>query len=436
MGNGQAAMSAGAYKLRRVVVTGVGVVSPVGIGNAPFWQNLRDGQTGIGYLKAFPNDHLPCKLAAEIEGFDPIKFLRHKKLLKMMSRDIQLGVSAAALAMANARMATGAVDPDRMGVVYGAGRMPFSPQEISSAAAACDRDDAFQFELFGEASMQQICPLWLLPQLPNMPACHVAIEHDARGPNNTITSREASALLALAEAVHAIRRRVADCMIVGACGSDVQPVDITRLNLYDDLSHREDPQHACRPFDIDRDGCIPGEGAAAFIIEDYEFARKRGAEIYAEVIGMGAGCDGRGYLNGAGGTGLVRSIRVALQQAQLEPADIGHINAHGQATLYDDLVEARAYHRALGAAAETIPVTGLKSYFGTFDAGAGAVELAGSLLALKHGSVPRTLNCETPDPLCRLNVVRHEPHRLQNHTALSVNRTSMGQSAAVIVRAL
>jgi 3-oxoacyl-[acyl-carrier-protein] synthase II len=420
----------------RVVITGIGVVSPVGIGKEAFWGNLLAGRSGIGFLKAFANDHLPCRLAAEIEDFNPLNFLRQRKLLKVMSRDIQLGVSAAALAMTDARLAHGYVDPDRLGVVYGAGRIPFTPQELVEAAAYCARDDIFNFARFDEDCMEQICPLWLLPQLPNMPACHVAIEHDARGPNNTITSREASPLLALAEAVHTIQRGVADCMIVGACGSDVHPVDIARLTLAENLSRRADPDKACRPFDIDRDGSIPGEGAAAFVIEDFEFARRRGAQVYAEVLAVTGGCDGRGDQNGAGGTGLVRSITSALQKSGLSPVDIGHINAHGQSTERDDLVEARAYHGALGVAAETIPVTGLKSYFGTFDAGAGAVELAASILSITHGVVPFTLNYDTPDPQCRLNVIHHEPLRLRNLTALKVNRTAVGQSAAAVLRAV
>lgn len=429
-------MTAGCSNLPRVVITGVGVVSPVGIGNDAFWRSLIGGCSGIGFLRAFPHEHLPCKLAAEIEGFDPLKYLKQRKLLKVMSRDIQLGVSAAALAMEDARLARGNFDPERLGVVYGAGRISSTPQELLDAAAFCARDDSFNFDLFGEDCLSQISPLWLLPQLPNMPACHVAIENDARGPNNTITSREASALLALSEAVNTIQRGGADCMIVGACGSDVHPVDIARMSLTENHSRGDDPARACRPFDIDRDGCIPGEGAAAFLVENYAFAHSRGAEIYAEVLGVAGGCDGYGNQNGAGGTGLVRAIQAALRQAGIAPREIGHINAHGKATRRDDLVESRAYHRALGDAAATIPVTGLKSYFGTFDAGAGAVELAGSLLALRHGSVPRTLNYEHPDPECRLNVIHDEPLTPENLTALSVNRTAIGQSAAAIVRAV
>lgn len=430
-------MTAGSRR-PRAVITGVGVVSPIGIGKHTFWQNMIAGRSGIGYLRAFPSENLPSKLAAEVREFDPLAHVRHKKFLKVMSRDIQLGVAAASLAARDSGLKPGLVDPDRLGVSFGAGRISTTPEELAEAVSACaGSDSAFQYTRWGEDSMGKIAPLWLLRQLPNMPACHVSIEYDARGPNNTITSRDSSALLALAEAVRTIQRGAADCMFVGACSSSIHPVAITRLSLFEGLSRRDDdPSRACRPFDYERDGTIVGEGAAAFIVEEYKHAVRRGVEIYAEVLGVGAGCDGTGYQNGAGGTGLVRAIESALLQAGIDPREIGHINAHGKSTQRDDLVEARAYHRALGDAAETIPVTALKSYFGHFDAGSGAVELAGSVLALRHQQVPATLNYEVPDPRCRLNIVHREPIDRRVPTALSVNRTNIGQSAAAILRAV
>ena len=422
----------------RIVVTGVGVVSPIGIGRDVFWDSLVNARSGIGYLKSIPCEHLPCKLAAEITDFDAGKYVRDRKFLKVMSRDIQLGVSSAALAMRDANLKPGDIDPVRLGVDFGAGRISTTPEELAEAVTRCSSgDDSFQFTRWGEDSMGQITPLWLLRQLPNMPACHVSIDHDARGPNNTITSRDSSALLALAEAVRVILRGAADAMIVGACASNIHPVDITKLSLFEGLSRRDDdPSRACRPFDFQRDGTIVGEGAATFIVERYDHAVRRGAEIYAEVLSVGAGCDGKGYANGAGGTGLVRAIESAMRQSNISPREIGHINAQGKSTQQDDLVESRAYHKALGDHAERIPVVALKSYFGHFDAGSGAVELAGSILALKHGQLPMTLNYETPDPRCRVNVTRDEPVALLNRTALSVNRTMMGQSAAVLLRAI
>ncbi len=421
----------------RVVITGIGVVSPVGIGKDRFWRNLVGGRSGIDFLQSLPNDELPSKLAAEICDFDPLAYVYQKKFLKVMSRDIQLGVSAASLAMTDSRLQPGDVDPDRLGVEFGTGHMAFTPQELADAAADyADPSQRDGYSRRGDDGMGKIAPLWLLRQLPNMPACHVAIEHDARGPNNTITSGEASALLALAEAIRVIQRGHADAMIVGACSSRIDPIDIARLNLIDHLSHQDDPSRACRPFDRDRDGTIVGEGAAVFVIERFAHAVARGADIYAEVLGVAGGCDGRRSRNGSEGKGIVRAVQSALRRAQIRPSEIGHINANGKSTRRDDWVEARAYHESLGSEADRIPVTALKSYFGTFDAGSGAVELAGSVLALRHRTIPMTLNYETPDPMCRLNVVRGEPLRQRSDVALKVNRTAMGQSAAAVLRAL
>ena len=284
--------------------------------------------------------------------------------------------------------------------------------------------------------MGRIAPLWLLKRLPNMPACHIAIQHDARGPNNTITSRDASALLALAEGFRVIERGAADAMIVGACSSNIHPVDLTKFNLFEDLSKRdEDPKSACRPFDATRDGTIVGEGSAAFVIERLEHAVQRGAPVYAEILGVGAGCDGAGLAKESGGRGISHAVKSAMRRARIQPRDIGHINAHGKGTQQDDCDEARGYHWALGDEAQKISVIALKSYFGHFDGGSGAVELAGSLLALKHKELPATLNYRVPDPRCRLNVAS-EPQPLKNFTAMSVNRTAMGQSAAAIIRAM
>ena len=387
----------------QAVITGVGVISPIGIGNDAFWQSLLDGRSGIEYIRNFPSSNLPIKLAAEIRDFDPERFVDHRKLLKVMSRDIQLGVSAAALAMQDAKLRDGDVEPERLGVEFGAGRISTTPQELLDAVRQCSSSESFQYTRWGEDTMGEIAPLWMLRQLPNMPACHVSIQHNVRGPNNTITSRDASAILALGEAVSAIERGAADCMIVGACGSNIQPVDIAKLSLYEGLSRRYDePHRACRPFDFERDGTIVGEGAAAFIVEGKRHAVLRGADIYAEILSVAAGCDGRGYANGAGGTGLV------LRDAQ-RPATCRHgtarIGTHQRS---------RQKHaaRTIWLSAGLSPRTGIrsrtnsrhraKSYFGHFDAGSGAVELAGSVLALRNRMVPATLNYETPDPRCRL----------------------------------
>ena len=411
----------------RIVITGLGVVSPAGVGTAAFWESLQSGVSAIGRQLNPTAAALPSRLTAEVPDFDPKAFVGDRKFIKVMSRDIQFGVAAAKMAMADAGLAAGDVDPLRLGVEFGAGHMGFAPADLADAARAM-RDGEW-----ADGPMGRIAPLWLLPQLPNMPACHVAIDHDAQGPNNTITSGDASALLALSEAVRVIERDQADVMIVGAASSRLDPLELARLNLFETLSRCEDPDEAPRPFDRDRDGTIVGEGGAVFVVERLSHAARRGADVYGEVLAVGAGCDGRDAEKAAG---LSTSISAALRRSGLRPAELGHVNAHAKGTVEGDRQEAAAYHRVLGGAAASLPVTSLKGYFGSFDAGSGAVELAGSLLSLRHGVVPMSLRHRTPDPACGLHVVDDGPARLRTRTAMSVSRTSLGQSAAAIVRAL
>ncbi len=421
----------------RVVVTGVGVVSPIGIGNDNFWDSLVHNRSGIDFLQSVPSDGLPSAFGAEVRDFNPATYLRDKKFVKVMTRAIQLGVASSNLAVKDSGVAPGTVDPYRFGVVYGSGRMTCHPNELAAAVEVCRSEGGVDISKWGQKALNEIAPLWLLRQLPNMPASHVSIDHNACGPNNTITCRDASALLALSEAARVIAADRADCMIVGACSSNIHPVDIAKFHSFEGLSRRsDDPARACRPFDFEREGAVVGEGAASFMVESYDHAVARGAQIYAEILGTGAGCDGFGVANEAAGLGLVRAMEAALRQSGVRPNELGHINAQGKSTQPDDIVEARAYHRVLGDYVMNIPVTALKSYVGHFDAGAGAVELAGTLLSLKNGYVPATLNYEIPDPRCGLNVVRGEAARLRNRTAITVNRTAMGQSAAAVLRAI
>ena len=427
----------------RVVITGVGVVSPVGIGATDFFAGLCGGAGGVNASRvcehagphgAFCPDG---RLVASVSQFDAERHLaRSRKHFKSMSRDVQLGVLAADLATDDARVTLGTIAPERLGVIYGAGRIAPGLDGLAAAAAVCtDASGRFDPAKFGADGLANIAPLWLLRQLPNMPACHVSIALDARGPNNTITSRDASAILAVDEAVRTIQRGAADAMVVGAASCNTDPVDLARMAAAGELSElTDDPEHAVRPFDARRDGTAAGEGGAAFVLERYDHAVRRGADIYAEVLGTAAASDGR---DRSGGTGLVNAMRAALKKGGIgSAAGIGHINAHGKSTRWDDLVESRAYRTLLGDDLAGVPVTALKSHFGHTDAGSGAIELAGSVLALRHRRLPMTLGFETPDPLCGIDVVHDGPLDLRGTTALSVNRTTAGQGAAAVIQAL
>jgi 3-oxoacyl-[acyl-carrier-protein] synthase II len=277
-------------------------------------------------------------------------------------------------------------------------------------------------------------PLWLLRYLPNMPACHIGISADARGPSNSITLDEASGNLALSEATRIIQRDRAEVMIAGTTGTRVHAVKSMHAALWDKLAkYDEPPETWSRPFDRTRNGQVLAEGACSLILEEESHARNRGATIYGKVLGAGSSCvlsrDGVPGIRQA----LVNSMRAALRDGNLKPEDIGHINAHGLATVECDAEEAAAIHEVFGPLGSKIPVTAPKSIWGNSGSSAGTLELAASLVALKHGVVPATLNYRTPDPACNLNVVHGQPLAVTNKTVMKLSVTRMGQASVAIV---
>jgi 3-oxoacyl-[acyl-carrier-protein] synthase II len=366
------------------------------------------------------------RFGAEVKDFDGKQFVKPRKSMKVMCREIQIGYSAAMLAVEDAGLQPGDVEPDRYGIIFGSEMLYCELDEMAAAYRKCVVDGELRPDRWGASAMSDVYPLWMLKYLPNMVGCHVAITLDARGPNNTITMDEASGLLAVIESATVIERGWADVMLAGGTGTRT---NLTRMLYRGDLewSHRnDDPPGACRPFDADRDGTVIGEGAGVFVLESRRHAEARRANIVARVLGLG-----RGFDVGRQGDGLCQAIRRALRDAKLEPADIGHVNAHGSGMVERDRIEARALHDCLGDR----PVTALKSYFGTLGAGTGTVEMAGSVLALSAGQVPVTLNYRRPDPLCPVQVIADQPLRLDNKVALAVNLSETGQTAAVVLAA-
>lgn len=362
--------------------------------------------------------------------FEPSRYVRPRKNLKVMSREIQLGVAAADMACADAKIA-GAVDPERMGVVFGADMMVSEIDELVGAYRACAANGPVDVRTWGEKALAEMFPLWMLKYLPNMPACHIGIAHDARGPNNSHTLGEVSGLTAFAEAYHVIQRGQADVMIAGGASSRIHPLTITRYCSLQ-MSHRSaDPAAACRPFDADRDGMVLGEGAAAFVLESRQRAQTRGATIYAQILACANVFEPSEELPARRAHGIRRAIAKALDAAGLNPSDVGHVNAHGLSTTEDDRLEAQAIRDALG----DVPVTAPKSFFGNLGAGGGAVELAASVLALRHKLVPATLNYERPDPACPIRVIHGEPMPERKPVALSLNHGYNGHAAGVVLGA-
>jgi 3-oxoacyl-[acyl-carrier-protein] synthase II len=424
---------------RQVVITGIGVVSPIGIGIDAFWKSLQTGTSGVRPTTMFPCAPPQCQIAAEVPDFVPSQFTKtrdQKKALRVMCREIQLGFAAASLALDDAGIAEGAIEPERLGVEFGANLMLSPPEDLADAEAAC-KDPAthdFTYGQWGEVGLPRMFPLWLLKFLPNMPACHIGIAADARGPNNSITIDEASANLVIGESLRVIARGHADVMITGSTGTRVHSVKSIHAMMWDKLANFEgDPSMACRPFDKMRSGQVVGEGAGVLILEDDTHARRRGAKIYGRILG--AGCVCVCTLSGKGDTrrALAQAMRLALKDAGLKPEDIGHINAHGLSTLESDRLEAQAIYDVFGDLAAKVPVTALKSYFGNCAAGCGALETAGSLAGLAHGVIPATLNYQHPDPECRLAVVSGAPRPVTNKTFLKINVTRMGQASAVVI---
>lgn len=414
-----------------VVITGVGVVSPIGIGRAAYWDSLMQGRSGIAPFSFAGGTDLPVKFGGQIRDFDGKEFVKPRKSLKVMCREIQTGYAAAMLAIADAGLSAGVVQPERFGVVYGSEVFGCDIEEMADAYRKCVRNGELRAELWGESAMSDLYPLWMLKYLPNMVACHLAIVQDARGPNNTITLDEASALMAFIEGVCAIQRGAADVMIAGGAGTRV---NLTRFLYRGDhqWSHRPDePERASRPFDALRDGIVVGEGAGAMLLESRAHAEARGARILARVLGFGRSVEFMPDGQAGRGDGMRRAMQIALRSAGLAASDIGHVNAHGASGIKHDRMEAQAIRDVLG---ET-PVTALKSYFGDLGAGGGAVELVGSVLAVNSGQVPATLNYEVPDPECPVNVIAGAPLATSKNIALSLNQATSGQTAAVIIAA-
>jgi 3-oxoacyl-[acyl-carrier-protein] synthase II len=420
-----------AVNSRRVVITGIGVTSSIGIGTASFWDSLSHGRSGIKPISVFDASRLTTRIGGQITDFDAKDYIdkKDRKSLRVMARPIQLSVAAAQMALDDSKLDKEKVDPTRFGVEFGAGLMPTELGELIAASKATTNGQVgvVDLKLWGEQGLAAIPPLWMLKYLPNMHACHVSILHNAQGPNNSITESDVAGLLALGEATRILRRNQADFFLVGGADSKINPLSMVRQCLFGHLSQRNDAaDQACRPFERRRDGGIIGEGSGVLAVEDLNHAQKRGASIYGEIIGFGAAFD-----RGCTGKGLARAIHAALAQANVTPDGIGHVNAHGLSSVHADAWEARGIREAFGD--RPVPVWAGKSYFGNIGSGGPLVEIAGSLLAVKHGLLPATLNYQEADPACPISVNRiNQP--LPNPVFLKIAFTEMGQCAAAVCR--
>ncbi|MFV2066668.1 MAG: beta-ketoacyl synthase [Pirellulales bacterium] len=412
-----------------VVITGVGIASPIGIGFEAFARSLADRRSGVKRFEGYGQVSLPAPFGGTIDDFEPKRYVRPRKSLKVMSREIQLAFCAADLAHQHAGLATCETSPERLGVVFGADMMYCDLMELTDAYRSCMPEGTFDFSRWGTHALGDLYPLWLLKYLPNMAACHIGIAHDARGPTNAITLGDVSGLLALIEGTHVIERGHADVMIVGGTSTRVHPTLLASRGSCLTSCQADQPARACRPFDQARDGMVHGEGAGALVIESLKHARRRGATILAVVKGSANRFEPRSIDSVPSGKAIRHSIEVALSAARLQPDQVGHVNANGLSTPLHDRLEAAAIRDCLG----NVPVTAPKSFFGNLGSGGGAVEIAASLLAFETGKIPVTLNYETPDPECPVRVVHTAPLAAEHPTALVLNQSISGQAVSVVL---
>lgn len=430
------------FSARDVVITGIGIFSPVGIGREKFWSGISSGKTGIRRIQLSPFIGTPDCVGGEVSDFhdEAAKKLYLKSLrknLKVMCRDIQLGVAAAIQAMEDAGLPPGSVPAERIGIDFGANLMSSPPEVlvggVVKSLAEKEGQPAFDFDKWGSDGLRGMEPLWLLCYLPNMPGCHIGIALDARGPNNSITHDEASGCLAIAEAANIIRRDRADVMVTGVTGTRLQTAKACQYSKWDILADGP-AETRCRPFDRDRTGEVLAEASCTLILEAREHAEARGAKILGTVLGCGAST-----VSGRDGTpdeasAVYQAASAAASKAGISAEEIGHVNASASGHPLRDQMEAAGIRRFLGGAADRVPVTAIKSYMGSSGSGAGLCEIAASLLGLQHGVIPMTLNYHTADPAAPLNVVHGEHLATSGKVFLKTSVTRMGQASAVIIR--
>jgi len=430
----------------RVVITGLGAVSPLGLTVGDMWEGLCTGRCGIGKITAFDPSGFSCKLAGQVPDYKIQQYVpkSYRKAVKLMSRDIELAVMAANEALSDSGLITKGIDPEkvnvnpeRVAINLGAGLISCDLVELAPAAAASVTDGKFDIRKWGKEGLEQVTPLWLLKYLPNMLACHIGIIHDIEGPSNTITCAEASAHLAISEAAQIIARGGSDIALAGGAEAKVNPIVMIRQCLLQRATseNNDAPAFSCRPFDADAKGSVFGEGAGVVILESLENAERRGAKIYAEVAGVGHS----NSINPAyeclepDGKGIQIAIEKAVADAQIETEDLDLIIPHGTAIAADDLAEAKAIEAALGEPASKIPVWPTKSMLSNTGAASGAIDVIAAICAMCEGKIPAAKNCDRKANGCNLNIVR-QPLETNIRYALCCSYTYGGQTAAVVLK--
>jgi 3-oxoacyl-[acyl-carrier-protein] synthase II len=425
--------------MRRVVITGLGVVAPNGLGKQAFWKACVNGTSGAGPIRSFNASAHPVRIAAEVPEYDLSPFVPgpHRKSLKIMGRAARFGVTAAAQAVEDGGLDLGRTPPERVGVVMGTGLVPIDLPEVAPLLAqACDENGRLDVTRLGGQGGGTLFPLWVLKYLPNMVAAHISLILGAKGPNSTITTACAAGTQAVGEGFHIIARGEADAVLVGGADSRMDPLLLLAYSALGALSPARRPaEEVSRPFDGQRDGFVIGEGAGVLLLEELGHARARRAPIYAEVLGVGSSFDAYAVTKPdpeAGGA--ARAIRWALREARIDPDEIDYVNAHGTSTRLNDLMETAALKQVFGERARRLPASSIKSMIGHLIGAAGAVEAVAMALSLSEGVLPPTINQTTPDPRCDLDYVPNESRDVPVRTAVSTSFGFGGQNAALVLQ--
>jgi len=407
---------------RRVVVTGVGILSPLGIGNQENWEALCAGRSGIGPITRFDASQYSARIAGEVKNFDPLRFI-DKKDVKKMDVFIQLAIAASQFAVEDAQLKVAPEIATRVGVFIASGIGGFSTIEREHKALL-------------EGGPRRISPFFIPASIINLAAGQVSIRFGAKGPNSATCTACSASAHAIGDAFEIIRRNDADVMIAGGSESAVTPMGVGGFAAMRALSTRNDePERASRPFDKDRDGFIMGEGSGVIVLEELEFAKRRGAPIYAELVGYGMTADAYHITAPSeDGDGGMRVMEMAVRAAGITPDKVDYINAHGTSTPYNDKLETLAIKRLFGEHAYKLAISSTKSMTGHLLGAAGGVEAAISTLAIKHQMIPPTINYDTPDPECDLDYVPNTKREAKIEYALSNSFGFGGTNGALLFK--
>ncbi len=407
---------------RRVVVTGLGVVTPIGIGLGAFWDSLVSGRSGIGPITRFDASEYPSRIAGEVKGFDPLDYLDAKEIRKV-GTFIQYAVAAAREAKSDANLQIDGSNGERVGVHIGAG-------------IGCLPTIEEQHKRLLDRGPRRISPFFIPKLIINMASGYVSMLFGAKGPNSASVTACASGLHSISEAYYLVRYNQADVMFAGGSEAVITPLAVGGFCAMKALSKRNDePEKASRPFDAERDGFVMAEGAGIIVLESLEHAVARGVRIYAEMLGAGMSADAY-HLTAPDptGDGARRAMKAAIDNAGLVPDEIEHINAHGTSTLLNDKMETDAIKALFKDYAHRIPITANKSMVGHLLGGAGGVESAASVLAMDRGIIPPTINYEHPDKECDLDYVPNVARRTQVRTTLSNSFGFGGTNVSIVLR--